>query len=186
MRLASLICLVLATVALTPATAQPASVPPEQKAGQVFSFLSGQWRGPAWAQVGPARYEFIQTERVAPHLDGTILLVEGRAEGEADPRAKFFHALGIISFNPAKSSFEFRTYSGGRSGTFPARLVNGDTMVWEIAGAGGTRTRYTHRVTGNRWEGKGEFSRDGTSWSEIFGMTLVRTGKASFEATLKP
>lgn len=164
------------------ASAQPVAQAAAPRAGETFGFLAGSWRGPAWAQFGPKRYEFIQTERVAPHLDGHILLVEGRALDEADPMAKLFHALGILSFNPDTKAYEFRTYSGGRSGTFPARLAEGQTFLWEVSGQNGMRTRYTHRVVGNEWRGTGEASRDGVTWTPVFGMVLKRLGPASFAA----
>ena len=163
-----------------PASGQAPPNTAPTKAGEAFRFMAGSWRGDAWVQMGPQRITFTQTERVSPYLDDSVLLVEGRAIDDGNPAARLFHAFGVLSYNAETGGFEFRTYANGRAGTFPARLEGGNSLVWEIAGANGVRTRYTHRIEGDRWTGSGEITRDGKSWSPIFGMTLKRTGAASF------
>jgi hypothetical protein len=167
--------------AMADPTPAPLARPAPPSPGADFAALAGSWRGEAWVQFGPNRYTFIQTERVAPHLGGAILIVEGRAEDTADPRASLFSAFAVLAWNPAVSAYEFRAYSGGRVGTFPARRTDDGALVWEMEGRDGARTRYVHRVVDGHWIGRGETSRDGVVWTEMFGMDLTRTGPATFE-----
>lgn len=162
------------------AQAPSASTAVQPKAGEDFAFLTGTWTGEAWVQMGDQRYTFQQMERVAAHLDGTILLLEGRGSDSADPGRSLFNAFAVVSWNPKTSGYEIRSYASGQAGTFPAQKMAAQTLRWQFQGPQGT-TRYTHRIDGDRWIGVGETSADGKTWTQTLGMNLTRTGSASFE-----
>lgn len=160
------------TLAAAPATAQmPAPAGP--KAGESFAFLTGRWTGEGWIQMGPQRYAFRQTERVAPMLDGSIMTIEGKGVDPADPKVVHHHAFAILSWNPEAQRYDFRSYAGGRAGTYAARLISPGSFVWEIDMPGG-RIRYTAKVEGNRWVEDGEIKRGDADWRPFFHMELKR------------
>jgi hypothetical protein len=176
----------LLTTAVIPAPVhaqgpQMPDVTAQTKAIADLGFLAGQWSGEGWIQMGPARTSFRQTERVAPFLDGGILLVEGRGVDAQDSAKTHHHAFAVLSWNADDQRYDFRSYSAGRSGTFPARLTGPGTLVWDME-MPGRKVRYTIRVVDDTWTESGEFSPDGTTWREFFHMTLTRTGAASFAA----
>lgn len=170
----------LAALLLAPgAHAQPSDRPAAASPVDSFGFLSGIWRGTAWVIRGGKRHDFQQVERVAPYLDGAILLVDGRGMDPANPEQTLFEAFAVISANPETGGFDMRSYSGGRVGTFPATLAGPNTLSWEYRGPDGI-TRYTHRIEGDRWIGIGEVSKDGKTWTQTLGMDLERVAEASF------
>ena len=81
--------LIAAAVSLAaPLSSQPA--PPDQLiAAQaekmaVFDWMHGEWRGTAVRRGPEGEVTMIQTERVGPMLDGSLLVVEGRVfDGES-------------------------------------------------------------------------------------------------------
>ncbi len=178
-------CAALGAAAITPAAAQAQGPPVPDTAAQKkaiadLAFLAGQWTGQGWIQMGPTRSSFLQTERVAPFLDGGILLVEGRGVDAQDASRVHHHAFAVLSWNDAEKRYDFRSYSAGRSGTFAARLTEPGVLVWEME-VPQRKIRYTIRGTGETWTESGEFSPDGTTWREFFHMTLRRVGTASFD-----
>jgi hypothetical protein len=86
----------------------------QKNAMKKLSFLAGKWSGKATVRLGPGEpIELIQTEDIEYRLDGTILLIEGTGR---DPKTGqvLFNAVGVVSYDAAKSVYEIRAYSDGR------------------------------------------------------------------------
>lgn len=149
-----------------------------------LAFLYGEWRGIATG-IGPDRqpYEITQTERVGPMLAGDVVVIEGRGYDAAG--ALKFNALGVVSYNEQAESWEIRSYSDGRSGTFPMTI---DAMgyEWSIPAGPGARMVYRAQVAvgvdGDVWTSTGTYERQDGGSFQTFAMTLVRVGGTDWPA----
>lgn len=142
-----------------------------------LSPMVGRWRGEAWmAREGGQRAHTVMTETVERKLGGTVLLIEGLgqapAEGGGEPRV-VHHALAVLSFDPRTGAYQMRSYlANGLSGDFAVTLVEGG-VSWSREVPGGT-VRNTARFTADEWHEVGEFSRDGTTWTQVMEIRLRR------------
>lgn len=140
-----------------------------------LDFMVGRWRGSAWQQRGSERVQTEMREVVEPKLGGAVLLVEGRGSipvPGAEDRV-VHHALGVISFEPASGRYTLRSYlATGQSGDFTLTLIDGGVQ-WTREVPGG-RVRNTARYTTDEWNEIGEFSRDGTTWTQVMELRLRR------------
>lgn len=141
-----------------------------------LAFMVGRWRGEAWMQRGPERVQTIMTETVEAKLGGTVLQVEGQGiatgSGGAAPRV-VHHALAVVSFDAQTSAYGLRSYvASGQFGDFVLTLAPGG-VSWSREVPGG-RIRNTAQIANGEWREVGEFSRDGTTWTQIMEMRLRR------------
>ena len=140
-----------------------------------LDFMVGRWRGEAWQQRGPERVQTQMTEVVERKLNGAVLGVEGRGT-VAVPGGQervVHHALGVISFDARTGTYSLRSYlSTGQFGDFVLTLIDGG-VTWSREVPGG-RVRNTARYTANEWHEIGEFSRDGTTWTQVMEIRLKR------------
>lgn len=173
-----LVAVLLAACALVGAGVAHAQAPdpaPVQEAIGRLDFMVGRWRGQAWQQRGGERVQTEMLEVVERKLGGAVLLVEGRgtvpvpgAEGRV-----VHHALGVISFDPQAGRYTLRSYlSTGQSGDFTLTPVEGG-VSWTREVPGG-RIRNTARYTASEWHEVGEFSRDGSSWTQVMELRLQK------------
>lgn len=165
----------VALPALLPGQAPDASA--ARAAIERLNSMVGRWRGEAWmAREGGQRAQTVMTETVERKLGGTVLLIEGLgqapAEGGGEPRV-VHHALAVLSFEPRTGSYQMRSYlANGLSGDFAVALVEGG-VSWSREVPGGT-VRNTARFTADEWHEVGEFSRDGTTWTQVMEIRLRR------------
>lgn len=130
--------------------------------------------GAAAAQsTGPGgEAKLIQTERIGPALDGTILVIEGKGympDGKAG-----FHAFAVVSYEVATGSYWLTSNAQGRSGRF--RLTPTDTgYAWEIPQGPGV-VRYVATLADGTWTETGDFAMHGQPARRFFQMTLKRIG----------
>jgi hypothetical protein len=114
-------------------------------------------------------------ETVERKLNGAVLLVEGRGTvsmPDAEERV-VHHALGVISFEPISGTYTLRSFlATGQSGEFELTLVD-NGVVWSRVVPGG-RIRNTARFTADEWHEIGEFSRDGTTWTQMMELRLKK------------
>lgn len=170
----------LATAILALAAADlPAQAPdpaPSRAAIERLKFMEGTWRGTAWMMRGNERTRTDMVETVERKLGGTVLLVQGLgtvADSGAGIRRTVHDALAIISFDPRTGAYSMRSYIGsGQSGDFTVTLVDGG-VSWTREVPGG-RIRNTARYTADEWHEIGEFSRDGTTWTQVMEIRLRR------------
>jgi hypothetical protein len=141
-----------------------------------LEFMVGRWTGEAWMQRGEERVQTRMTEIVERKLGGVVLLIEGRGElASADSATGrvVHHAMGVVSVDPAAGTYALRSYiATGQYGDFTLTLMP-DGVMWSREVPGG-RIRNTARISGNEWHEVGEFSRDGTTWTQIMEMRLHR------------
>jgi len=165
---------------------QPAGAPPsrnpaaitqaETEAMAKLRWMDGAWRGPAVTQTPQGERRVIQTERIGPLLGGTIKVIEGR--GFADGRSIGFNAFGVVSYDPFKQAYEFRSYAQGYAGTFPFE-VTPTGYVWSTPAAGG-KVRYTATIAGDSWNEVGDLIAEGKPPVRIFEMNLKRIGDSDW------
>ncbi len=110
--------------------------------------LDGQWRGTATYHLPTGEtHELTQTERVGGFLDDSIKVIEGRGFG---PDGKVeFNAFAIISFDPNRQAYNFRSYAHGQAGDFVFKPTD-DGFTWDLP-AGPATIRYTAVVTEDTW-----------------------------------
>jgi len=161
--------------AISAATAQdanPAAIAAQQAAMKKLDWMRGRWRGPAVTQTAAGERRSMQTERIGPFLDGTLMVMEGksfRADGTIG-----FNAFGILSFDPANGAYTLRSYAQGYAGTF--KLVPNDAgYVWEIP-AGPMTIRYTATLHDGTWTEVGDRIAAGRPPQRFFEMNLKRVG----------
>lgn len=140
-----------------------------------LDFMVGTWRGEAWQLRGSERVQTQMVEIVERKLDGAVLVVEGRgsiAVPGAEERV-VHHALGVISFDATSGTYTLRSYlATGQSGDFVVTLID-DGVRWTRQVPSGS-IRNTARFTSNEWHEIGEFSPDGTNWTQVMELRLRR------------
>lgn len=145
----------------------------QKEAMAPLDYMHGIWRGPATTVLpNGEKHSITQTERIGPFLGGTLKVIEGRgyeASGEVS-----FNAFGIISYDPAKKAYNFRSYAMGRSGDFPL-TVKPDGYVWEIPQPTG-KIIYTAVVKDNVWHEVGDRVLPDRDPVRFFEMKLQRVG----------
>lgn len=141
--------------------------------------FDGIWRGPAWSMLPTGRHDITQTERIGPFLDGAVKVIEGRgynADGSTG-----FNALGIISYDPAKQSYNLHSYALGSAGDFELKVT--DTgYTWEIPAGPSMRILYTATITDSTWFEVGDRIVAGRPPVRFFEMNLKRVGPTSWPA----
>ena len=157
-------------------SAQAPDPGPSRAAIERLRFMEGTWRGTAWMMRGNQRTQTEMVETVEPKLGGTVLLVQGLgtvADSGAGTRRTVHDALAVISFDPRSGAYAMRSYIGsGQFGEFALTLVDGG-VSWTREVPGG-RIRNTARYTADEWHEVGEFSRDGTTWTQVMEIKLRR------------
>src|SRR5690349_7600339 len=105
-------------VAAQPQAAADDPIAAQRAALARLAIFDGIWRGPAKVTLpGGKIVEITQAERVGPMLGGNLRVIEGR--GYAADGSLRFNAFGVISYDPAAKSYDFRSYAEGRQGDFP-------------------------------------------------------------------
>jgi hypothetical protein len=140
-----------------------------------LEFMVGSWRGEAWQLRGSGRVQTQMVEIVERKLDGAVLLVEGRGAIEVSDGGErvVHHALGVISFDASSGTYTLRSYlATGQSGDFVLTLIDGGVR-WTRQVPGGS-VRNTARFTSTEWHEIGEFSPDGTNWTQVMEIRLRR------------
>ena len=142
-----------------------------------LSYFAGNWRGEAKVtQQGGVVISVSQEETIEFKLDSLVLQVEGVGRKKTDPPTISFHALGYISYNAAKKSYEMKSYlKDGRQTDAFFTVVEKNRYDWGFDVPGG---KIVYHITidqaTRQWSERGEFSRDGTQWYPFFEMTLTK------------
>jgi hypothetical protein len=186
LRLSLAAALAVAPSAVALAQSQPAGAPQSRDPSAIakaqaeamarLEAMDGAWRGPAVTQTAQGERRVIQTERIGPMLGGTIKVIEGR--GFVDGRGVGFNAFGVVSYDPFKQAYEFRSYAQGYAGTFPFE-VTPTGYVWSTPAAGGS-VRYTATIAGDSWNEVGDLIVEGQPARRIFEMNLKRNGDSDW------
>ena len=162
-----------------------ATLKPQRVAMTTLAFMDGEWRGTGWA-LGPTgeKYQFTQTERVGPFLDGSVKVIEGKAY---DDKGKvLFNAFATVYFDPAKKTYTMHSYALGNVGDFSFKPT-ADGFVWEIP-AGPMTIHYMAVIRNGTWHEVGDSIVPGKEPVRIFEMTIKRIGDTNWPAggAIKP
>ena len=169
-----ILIVVFAAVPVWAQSPEPDPVPVIE-AMKAVAFLEGRWTGEGWIQMGPGpKQEFSQTEVIERKLDGGLLLIEGIGRSKASEAKKVHHAFAVVSFDPTTKKYRFSSHVVGRPPLDVAPEVGTNTFKWSHQPQPGANIRYTITVADTTWHEVGEFSRDGQTWRQFFGMTLKR------------
>jgi hypothetical protein len=174
----------LAAIVASPGLGQEAPDPAAEIAAQreamkALAFMDGVWRGEAWTMMPSGEKHYLtQTERIGPFLDGSVKVIEGR--GYESDGSVSFNALGIISFDTAKSKYYLRSYAMGMLGDFELELT-ADGYVWEIP-AGPMTMRYTAVIADSLWNEVGDRIMPEGEPVRFFEMNLRRIGDTDWPA----
>lgn len=173
---------ILGTLALTmtvPASAQqadPAMIAAQRDAVGRFAWMDGTWRGTATTRAPGGVHKVIHTERIGTMLGGTLRVIEGRS---FNPDGSIgFNAFAVISYDPARKAYGFRSYALGRAGDFVI-TPTADGYVWEVP-AGPTTIRYTATFKDKVWTEIGERVVPGQAPTQFFEMHLTRVGDTAW------
>jgi len=180
--IAALVCLLTVAPSSTLAQRPPdmeANMSAQREALKKLDYLDGTWRGSTSLTTPTGeQFQFTQTERVGPFLDGTVKIIEGK--GYSADGSVVFNALGIVSYDPASQSYSIRTYTMGQAGDYPLTLTEGG-FRWEIP-AGPATIRYDATLEGDTWKETGYRIAPGREPVPFIEMTLTRIGDTDWPA----
>src|SRR5258708_6630578 len=158
------------------ATAQSPFQPKKETtdAVQNISFLTGNWKGTGWIQMGPQRHSFSQTENITLKANGTVIQIDGEGKDTQNPTIIIHQAFAVISFDVPNSKYLMKAFRGdGGQIDADAKLIDDHTFQWSFSNPMAGQIKYTITVVNNKWTEIGEMSRDnGNSWNKYFEMTL--------------
>ncbi len=152
----------------------------QREAIKPLSYMYGVWRGPA-ETVNPdgTKHAVIQTERIGPFLDGSVIVLEGRGY-DASSGNVTFNAFGTISYNARTKGYLLHSYAQGQAGDFVLSPTS-DGYIWEIP-AGPATIRYTAVIKNGAWREVGDRIVPGKDPVRFFEMNLKRVGNTDWPA----
>jgi hypothetical protein len=157
-------------------TAQDFSTVCREQMNQL-SYFAGRWKGEAKVtQQGGVVINVAQEETIEYKLDSLLLEVEGVGRKPTEPSNISFHALGYISYNAVKKSYEMKSFlKDGRQTDAYFTMVEKNRYDWGFDVPGGKIVYHIIIDPATRqWKETGEFSRDGTQWYPFYEMTLTK------------
>lgn len=173
--------MLLALLLSAPVSAQApdsTAIGAQREAMKALAMMDGVWRGPASVMLPSGDWKTItQTERIGSFLGGTLKVVEGRGYDAAG--AVTFNAFGVISYDPATTSYSMRSYALGRKGDFALKLTP-DGYMWEIPAGPSAIIRYTAVIKDNKYHEYGERIAGGGAPVKVFDMMLERVGDSDW------
>ena len=140
--------------------------------------MAGEWRGTAEVRSTQGAMSLVQTERVGPMLDGSVIVVEGA--GYAEDGSRPFNAFAVIAYDPGSETYSIRSFANGRYGEYPLWPTE-DGFRWEIE-AGPATIRYVATVDGETWHEVGTYEREGAPPTTFIEMHLTRIGDSDWPA----
>jgi hypothetical protein len=141
---------------------------------QRISFLTGNWKGSGWIQMGPQKNTFNQTETISSKVNGTVIQIDGQGKDQQKSDLIIHQAFAIISYDVENSKYLMKAFSGdGGQIDADAKLLDDHTFEWGFSTAMTGQIKFTITVVNNKWTEVGEMSRDnGKNWYKYFAMTL--------------
>ena len=137
-------------------------------------FLTGEWKGSGWIQMGPQKNSFNQTENIKAKVNGTVIQIDGLGIDDKNPDKIVHQAFAIISYDLENKKFLMKAFRGdGGQIDAEAKLIDDHTFEWGFSSAMTGQVKYTISVVNNKWTETGEMSRDsGKTWFKYFEMVL--------------
>ena len=185
MSVARLFAAPIAVLALTLALPSPGLAQAQSPAGSQaqrdamarLAFMDGEWRGTAAINGPGGRTTLTQTERVGPHLGGSIRVVEGR--GYAADGTTQFNAFAIIGWDERTQAYTFHTYAQGYQGDYPFEATE-DGFRWQTPAGPGATIQYVATIKDGRWHEVGHYVREGQTPLPYIEMDLRRVGDSDW------
>jgi hypothetical protein len=151
----------------------------QREAIKKLDWWVGQWKGEAWSSMGPGRRDTtMMVETIRKDLDGTLIMIEGlgrRKMQHVEEGEIVHHAIAVLSYDDKKKSYRWHSWripGGLYQETEPTVTDRG--YQWSMDTPRG-KMRYAVTLDEKgQWEEVGEFSSDGQSWRQFFGMVLNR------------
>ncbi|MBP6334894.1 MAG: hypothetical protein KA444_05425 [Bacteroidia bacterium] len=137
-----------------------------------IQFLSGNWSGEGWIQMGKEKHFFSQEEKVESKLKGSVIVIDGL--GKEKEGEKIIHqAFAVISYDMHEKKYMMRAYKADGNYVDANVTVEDDgSFVWGFTHPQAGQMKYTIKLIDNKWVEKGEMNRDGQRWIQFFEMTL--------------
>jgi hypothetical protein len=140
---------------------------------QKISFLTGNWQGSGYIQMGPQKHTFNQTETIALKLNGTVIQIEGEGKDQQKPELTIHQAYAVISYDMQNKKYLMRAFRGdGEQIDADTKLIDEHTFQWSFVNPMAGQIKFTISVLDNKWTETGEMSRDGKNWNKYFEMIL--------------
>jgi hypothetical protein len=141
---------------------------------QKISFLTGNWKGNGYIQMGPQKHSFTQTEVIKLKLNGTVIQIEGEGKDKQNPEITIHQAFAIISYDAQNTKYLMTAFRGdGEQINAETKLIDSNTFQWSFSNPMAGLIKFTISVKNNVWTETGEMSRDnGTTWTKYFEMIL--------------
>lgn len=170
--LTAVLCFGLGHLSAQPNLAPSAEV---RTAIDKIRLLEGNWTGSGWIQMGPQRHEFIQTETVALHANGTALTIDGLGRDAGAPDQIIHQAFAVISYDQNAGKYLMRAIRGDGNHVDADFSVHDDGSIsWGFLHPMAGNVRYTIRLEEGQWVERGSMSRDDTTWFPFFEMRLTK------------
>lgn len=178
-----LVSIVVATTAVAASAQAPDSkalLAAQKEAMKPLAVMHGVWRGPAWTiQPDGSKHDVMQTERIGPFLDGSVIVLEGRGY-DMKTKEVTFNAFGTVSYNVRTKAYSLHSHAQGQSGDF-VLTPTADGYVWEIP-AGPMTIRYTATIKDGKWREVGDRIAPGKDPVRFFEMNLKRVSDTDWPA----
>ncbi len=156
--------------------AQPVMTPDSvtKDAMDKLAFLTGQWSGTGWIQMGRDKHFFNQSENVIQKVNQSVIVIDGL--GTDSKTNQIIHqAFAVISYDRAAQKYLMRAYRGdGNYIDADVEVTQDGSFIWGFTHPQAGRMKYTIRMTNGKWIETGEMSRDNTTWFPFFEMTLEK------------
>ena len=169
--------------AAIPAQAQmrtdPAVIAEQKAAIAKLDTLRGEWRGTATITSPAGTLKLVQTERVGPMLDGTVMVVEGRGTDETGKLV--FNAFAVISYDAATDEYAMTSWTDGRSGKFPFAVTD-KGFDWKVPLPNGATIQYSAILADGKWVEIGSYVGQGTPPVEFAKLDVQRVGDTDWPA----
>src|SRR6516164_573193 len=124
---------ILTPLWVTVATAQSLLQPKKETSDAIkkISFLTGNWKGTGWIQLGPQKSSFNQTENISAKLNGTIIQIEGEGKDQQNPSAIIHQAFAIVSYDMQDAKYLMKAFRGdGGQVDANVKLLDDHTFQW--------------------------------------------------------
>ena len=169
---------ILTMFAGTVSTAQNLMQPKKETvdALQKIAFLTGNWKGSGYIQMGPQKHSFNESETITLKLNGTIIQIEGEGKDQQNPELTIHQAFAIISYNIQNAKYVMKAFRGdGEQVDADTKLIAENSFQWSFSNPMAGQIKFTITVSGKIWTEIGEISRDdGKNWNKYFEMTLIK------------
>ncbi|MGQ0533540.1 MAG: hypothetical protein ACT4OF_12755 [Caulobacteraceae bacterium] len=164
-------------LAPAPALAQyrPPDIAVQRAAMDRLEPFVGRWQGEGDVRF-PTAAIVHHNEHAERDVDGLVLVLRGVAYSDAERAGEpVFRALGFISYNDARGTYEIHSYAMGHAVTATGEFLPTGEFRWGFAPGGPVQIRYTISFDQNTWREIGEMSfNNGATWQQTISLNLRR------------